>query len=93
MDEIEITHSMTYAEREGLKVFAVQGECLADTLIMITHWMRQTLDVSFAGYASNWIEANRRLRPIEGMRKAWPFEGARFIADGSSEWGSAIQNT
>lgn len=93
MDEIEFTHSMTYAEREALKRFADQGECLAEALIMIAHWMRQPQDVSFTGYAENWIEANRRLRSIDAMRKVWPFQGLRFIKDGSSEWGSAIPET
>jgi len=93
MDESETTHSMSYAEREALKQFADRGECLADTLLMITHWMRQTQDVSFTGYASNWSEANRLTRKIEEMRNAWPLHGPRFIANGSSEWGSAVQDT
>lgn len=90
MDEIDSFHSMTYAERESLKDFARRGECLDEALIMIAHWMRESQDVSFTGYASNWAEA-RRTESNEPMRKQWPLRGARFIADGSTEWGSAIR--
>lgn len=82
-------HSMTYEEREALKSFARAGECLTDTLIMIAHWMRQTQDVTFSGYAANWAEANRSMN-IEAMRKQWPLTGPRFIADNLSDWGSAL---
>lgn len=80
---------MTYDEREGLKRFAQNGKCLADTLVMIAHWMRQVQDVTFTGYASNWSEANRD-RNIGAMRAQWPLTGPRFIADNTSEWGSAL---
>ena len=89
MDETEQFRSMKYEERETLKSFAQRRECLADTLVMIAHWMRQTQDVTFAGYAANWAEANRS-RNIEPMRKQWPLSGPRFIADNTSEWGSAL---
>jgi hypothetical protein len=80
---------MTYVERESLKTFASRGECVADVLIMIAHWMREPHDVTFTGYASNWAEANRG-RGVEPIRKQWPLSGPRSIADGSSEWGSAV---
>jgi|CXWL01.1.fsa_nt_gi hypothetical protein len=89
MDESESFHAMTYAEREELKHFALRGECLADTLLMITHWMRQTQDITFTGYASNWAAANRD-RGIEAMRRQWPLAGQQLIADRSSEWGSSL---
>lgn len=90
MDEIGHPHSMTYIERENLKTFASNGKCLAETMIMIAHWMRQTQDVTFSGYAANWVEANMKGRSIEPMQTNWPLTSQRFIADGSSEWGSAI---
>ena len=89
MDEIEHHQSMTYEERESLKAFAAKGECLGDALIMIAHWMRQSQEVTFTGFAANWCEASRA-RLIEPMRKQWPLAGARFIADNSSEWGSSL---
>ena len=89
MDEADAFHSMTYAERENLKRFAERGECLADALVMIAHWMRQSQDVTFTGYASNWAEANRA-RDIEAIRAQWPLTGSRFIADDRSDWGSTV---
>ena len=80
---------MTYEERESLKAFAARGECLAATLLMISHWMRQPHEVTFAGYAANWSEAHKSLS-LDPMRKQWPLAGARFIAENSSEWGSAL---
>ena len=89
MDEIEYPQSMTYKERESLKVFAGKGQCLAEALTMIAHWMRQSQEVTFTGFAANWCEANR-LRLIDPMREHWPHTGTRFIADNTSEWGSAL---
>ena len=89
MDELEHFHCMTYQERESLKSFAAKEECLSETLLMVAQWMRQPQDVSFSGYAANWAEANRS-RSIEPMLKQWPLIGARFIADNTSEWGSAV---
>lgn len=89
MDEEEYFHTMTYAEREGLKAFAARGECLAETLLMIAHWMPHSQDVTFSGYASNWAEANRN-QNVGAMRKQWQFTGPRFIADDSSDWGGAL---
>ena len=90
MDEAEAPHSMTYAEREKLKQFARQGKCLEQTLIMISHWMRCAPDVTFSGYASNWA-ASQAGEAVSAMREQWPLIGPRMIADGSSEWGSAIK--
>jgi hypothetical protein len=89
MDEIEQYHSMTYAEREALKSFAQRGECLSEVIVAIAHWMREAQDVTLTGYISNWAEANQSQKTAP-MRKQWPLSGPRMIADGSSEWGSAV---
>lgn len=84
-------HSMTYAEREKLKRFAARGECLHAMLLAIAHWMREDMDVSFSGYVANWAEANKSIGPeISAILEHWPLVGDRFIANGSSRWGSAI---
>jgi hypothetical protein len=79
---------MTYEEREQLKEFARRGENLEQTLFMIAHWMRCTQDVSFSGFAANWATANRS-EAVSAILRQWPLVGDRFIADNSSEWGSA----
>lgn len=85
------SHSMTYAEREKLKSFASEGKCLPAMLVAVAHWMREGMDVSFSGFVANWAEANRDGGwEVEAIRKHWPHTGARFIADNSSTWGSAI---
>lgn len=89
MDEVESSHSMSYVEREDLKTFAASGRELKQVLIMISHWMRVTQDVTFSGFAANWAVANQSLG-TEAIQEKWPLRGARFIADGSSEWGSAV---
>lgn len=89
MEKIECPQSMTYEERESLKEFAGKGQCLAEALTMIAHWMRQSQGVTFTDFAANWCEANR-FRLIDPMREHWPHTGDRFIADNTSEWGSAL---
>lgn len=83
-------HSMTYEERESLKAFARKGVGLDQALIMITHWMRSAQDVTFSGYAGNWAAANEQ-DPQGPLKAHWPLSGSRMIADGSSEWGSAVK--
>ena len=83
----EHSFQMTYDERETLKRFADAGECLADALTMIAHWMRQSAAVSLSEYAAHWAAAEQR-RDVEAMRQFWPLSTPRMIADNCSEWGS-----
>ena len=89
MFDEDISHSMTYAERESLKVFAQKGKNLDTALILVTYWLRCAQDITFDGFVSNWAEANRS-DDIEAIRTHWPHSGPRMIADGSTEWGSTI---
>lgn len=82
-----IGFAMTYQEREDLKRFAANGNCLHETITMITHWMRQNEAVPFSVYASNWAAAENR-RDVSAMRAHWPLRGPRRIADNCSDWNS-----
>lgn len=82
-------HVMTYDEREALKQFARRGQNLEQTLIMLAHWMRCDIDVSFSGYAANWAAANTR-EDVSAMREQWPLTTPRMIADDSTSWGSFL---
>lgn len=86
-DAQDFPHVMTFAERESLKDFARSGRSLDQALIMIAHWMRCNIDVTFAGYAANWAEANQT-DDVSALRQHWPLSGPRMIADNSSDWGS-----
>lgn len=78
---------MTYDEREALKEFARKGINLEETIIMIAHWHRQDVRVSFTDYAANWAAAESRT-DVTAMRKQWPLIGKRHIADNYSDWHS-----
>lgn len=78
---------MTYAEREALKQFADQGECLHEALLMIAHWARQRVPIPFTEYAAQWAAAESR-KDVEPMRAQWPLSAPRMIADNCSDWGS-----
>ncbi len=91
MEDQEFQHSMTYKEREQLKKFARQGLCLDQALIMISHWMGCGHDVTFSGYASNWAVAQAH-EDVQAIRDQWPLNEPRMIADGRTEWGSAIKS-
>ena len=90
MDELELAHSMTFAEREQLKQFARSGRNLEQALVMICHWMRCAADVTFSGYAANWAVA-KTTEEVGAIRDQWPLQGPRMIADNSTEWGSAVK--
>ena len=90
MDELEVAHSMSFAEREKLKQFARGGRNLEQALIMISHWMRTDVDVTFSGYAANWAAANTR-EDVSAIREHWPLQGPRMIADNLTAWGSAVK--
>ncbi len=68
MEEPESLHSMTHQEREQLKQVARRGKCLEQALVMISHWMRCSHDVTFSGYASNWAAAQL----LEDVIKPFP---------------------
>ncbi|HRD97926.1 MAG TPA: hypothetical protein PLA97_16180 [Rubrivivax sp.] len=86
--ETEYPKAMTYDEREELKRFARRGKNLEEVVIMIANWMSCGVDVTFTGYAANWIAANNTGN-LEAMASTWPLTGPRMIADDSTAWGSA----
>ena len=86
--EIEYPKSMTFEEREVLKRFAYQGENLKEVVVMIANWMSCGVDVTFTGYAANWIAANN-IGSLDAMASTWPLTGPRMIADDTTAWGSA----
>ena len=87
MSDRRLRPSMTYVEREGLKRFAALGVNLHETITMIAHWERQVEHVGFSEYAANWVAARNR-KDLSAMRKTWPLEGPRKIADNCSDWDS-----
>lgn len=92
MDEEQLTqHVMSLKERETLKEFARRGENLEQIVIIIAHWMSCAMDVSFSGYAAQWAAANTK-DDLSALRKQWPLESPRMIADNSTAWGSYMQN-
>lgn len=80
---------MSYDERERLKDFArARGDAgdiqsLVATLIMISHWMRQSVGVGFHEYACQWVEAQREhagsSQSTPAMADEWPFSGEHHI--------------
>jgi len=82
---------MSYDQREALKEFALRGENLKKTLMMLSHWMSSGVDVTFSGYASNWAAANC-VDDVAAIRRQWPLNGPRMITDNLKAWGSAIPN-
>lgn len=88
-DEAAPLHSMTYPEREALKVFARSGENLQEMIIYIAHWLRCDMDVSFSGYVAHRA-ASETAVDVSAICRQWPLVGPRMIADGSSEWGSYL---
>lgn len=89
-EEASPLHSMTYAEREALKLFARAGINLEEILIYIAHWLRCDMDVSFSGYVAHRA-ASEIAVDVSAIRRQWPLTGPRMIADGSSEWGSYLR--
>ena len=89
-DETPPLHSMTYSEREALKSFARAGESLEELIVFIAHWLRCPMDVSFSGYVAHRAAAETAV-DVSAIRRQWPVNGPRMIADGSSEWGSYLK--
>lgn len=79
------SHAMTYDEREALKAFARSNENLMETIVMIAHWMRQDIEISFSNYAANWAIGHQET-DVKVMRRQWPLNGKRHIKDGGSDW-------
>lgn len=90
-DQQSTPHVMTKGEREELKQFARRGENLEQLIIIISHWMSCAMDVSFSGYAAQWAAANTK-EDISALRKQWPLQSPRMIADNSTAWGSYLKN-
>ena len=82
----EPLHFMTMDEREKLKNFARRGVNCEQTVIMISHWMRNK-HVGFYDYTSNWVAAQTD-DEISAMRQEWPLIGPRMIKDQGSDWNS-----
>jgi hypothetical protein len=91
-DETPPMHCMTYAEREALKKFARTGQDLEQALVMISHWMSCSQDVSFSAYAANWVAA-QATADVPSMHQYWPLKAPRMIADNSTAWGSYLAQT
>lgn len=83
-------HYMTYGEREVLKNFARRGEILAEMLIMIAHWMRCDMGVSFSAYAANWAVAQVNFE-TPAIQEQRPLTSPRMIADRFSTWGGYLK--
>ncbi len=91
-----VAQGMTSLERESLKQFTADCErngdiqSLSRTLIMIAHWMRQGVRVSFTEYASQWTEAQKARtdgnHSTPAMHAQWPFNGKRCITPAHSDY-------
>ncbi|CAK9884234.1 MAG: hypothetical protein XXXJIFNMEKO3_00616 [Candidatus Erwinia impunctatus] len=92
----EIAQKMNYQEREALKTFTERCalrddmQSLQMTLRMITHWMRQPIEIDFSEYASQWTAAQAERgdgnHSTFEMAEQWPLTTEMKISHGCSDY-------